>query len=372
MIFAVVAAGMLRMTRTRNVPLPEKDLTPSVSVIIPACNEEESISSALESVLGLEYSGLEVIVVNDRSTDRTGKVLEEIRHRYPGLQVYTITDLPPGWLGKSHALQYGADRSHGEYLLFTDADIIMEKSTLARAVHWMLENRLDHLCMFFDSTVRGGLLNALLMEIGGGLLLFFRPWKARDPESRHFMGVGAFNLIKAETYRSIGGHRPIAMHPIDDVMLGRAVKEKGYAQDCLLGDGFIRVNWYSTVGELIRGLMKNVFAAYDFRVSRVLVSIILILFLNVLPVWGALFSSGFASGLFLAAVLVRLLSFARGFLDQGLPPWYAPWALVTPYVHIYIITRATVTTLYNRGITWRGTYYPLAGLKASLRKYGQD
>ncbi|MFP3983058.1 MAG: glycosyltransferase [Desulfurivibrionaceae bacterium] len=367
-VSGTVVRGVRRMTHIRDVPRLKGGGIPRVSVVIPACNEEKTITPALESVLNLDYPGLEVIVVNDRSTDYTGKVLEGIKKRYPELRVFTVTELPRGWLGKCHALQYGAERARGEYILFTDADVIMERSTLSRAMHHVLANRLDHLCMFFSNMASGGLLNTLLMEIAGGLLLFFKPWKAGDPESRHFMGVGAFNLVKSSAYRAIGGHRSIALQPIDDIMLGRAIKESGYAQDCLLGTGFVRVAWYSRVGDLVRGLMKNIFAACDYRTGRVLAGIALILFLNVLPFWGALLSTGSVSLLFLIAVLVRLGSFAGGLPASGLSPWYAPWALVTPYIQIYIIIRATVITLRNKGITWRGTYYPLADLKDKNRR----
>jgi len=361
-----IAWGMRHMTRIKNVaPLGEKHV-PKVSVIIPACNEAATIKPALRSVLALNYANLEVIVVNDRSTDSTSAVLAAIQKQYPRLQVHEISELPKGWLGKNHALHYGAQRAHGDYLLFSDADVVFERSSLARAMRYLMENRVDHLCMSFENVASGGLLNALFLDAGSGLMLLLKPWKVKDPKSKRYVGVGAFNLVKASVYRAIGGHRSIAMHPIDDIMLGKVIKQHGFSQDILIGDSFLQVNWYPTVREWINGLMKNSFALYGFSVAKVLLAVFFITLLGILPFWACICTSGITRTLFGAAVVIRLLSFAKGFADIGRPPFYSLWALVSPYVIIYTALKATVTTLRNKGITWRGTYYRLDELKAGM------
>jgi len=307
-------------------------------------------------------------VVNDRSTDKTGAVLASMQQQYPQLQVYHLTELPKGWLGKNHALQYGAEQAHGEYLLFTDADVIMEKTTLSRAVNRMIGNRLDHLSLFFENMTPGGLLNGMILEVGGGLLLLFKPWKARDPKSRHYMGVGAFNLIRADVYREVGMHRPVAMHPIDDIMLGKIIKRRGFRQDCAQGAGFVSVHWYPTVREMIDGVMKNTFALYNYSVFRALFALIMIFLLGILPAWGVLLATGTTRILFGLTLAVRLFSFASGFRTLGKNPLLAFWSLVTPYINIYITVKATVTTLRNKGITWRGTHYSLDELKGGRQE----
>ena len=363
-----VAVGMRRMTNIRDVmPMQQEDV-PRVSVIIPACNEADSIEPALQSVLELDYANLEIIVVNDRSTDNTDAVLERMKNRYPNIILHNISELPKGWMGKSHALHSGAEQAHGDYFLFTDADIIMEKTTLSRAMHHMLDNNLDHMSMFFGSITQGGLLNALIMETGGSLMLLFKPWKAKDKKSKKYMGVGAFNLVKASAYRAIDGHSALTMHPIDDIMLGKVLKQRGFTQDCLFGQDFVQVKWYATVREFINGVMKNTFAVYQFKVMNVLLGILFILMFHVMPFWAFFFTSGITRALFGAVVVVRILSFVNAFLEAKIPPWYSVWALVTPYVNIYILAKATITTILNKGITWRGTYYPLDELKAGIKE----
>src|SRR5262249_16384489 len=117
---------------------------PRVTVIIPACNEERNIEEALQSILHQAYTNLEIIVINDRSLDSTGERLNRLALSYPQLRVFHITELPSGWLGKNHALHYGAQQASGELLLFTDADIVMQPSVISRAVHYFLAENLDH------------------------------------------------------------------------------------------------------------------------------------------------------------------------------------------------------------------------------------
>jgi len=359
-----VARGIGRMTQLRDVPpLVAGSILPRVSIIVPACNEASTIEPALRSSLAQDYANLEIIVVNDRSVDATGAVLARLAREYPTLQVLTITELPPEWLGKNHALQSGAERASGDYLLFTDADVILAPTTISRAIHRGQANNLDHLAIFFENIGGGGLLNAMFLEVGGGLLLLFKPWLAGDPGSQRFMGVGAFNLVKAATYRALGGHHRIAMHPIDDVMLGKLVKLGGFRQECLLGNGFVAVPWYGTVREFINGLMKNTFAAYQYRLGLVAAGVGAVFLLGVLPLWGLVLADNPARLLFGGAIGIRLISFAHGFREGRLNPWFAGWSLLTPYLSLYISVKAATMTVINGGITWRGTYYQLKKLK---------
>src|SRR5262245_44222189 len=133
------------ITRLRDVVVPELESWPAVSLIAAARNEERNIEAAVRSLVKLDYSKLEITLVNDRSTDRTGEILARLAAEFPQLNVVTLSELPAGWLGKNHALQLGADRSRGEWLLFTDADIFFEPTTLRRAIAYAQEHAVDHL-----------------------------------------------------------------------------------------------------------------------------------------------------------------------------------------------------------------------------------
>lgn len=360
---AVVVLGTRKMRDLGAIAPLAREKQPTVTVIVPACNEAETIEPALRTLLALDYEPLELIVINDRSTDRTGEVLARLQAEHPRLRVLTITALPDGWLGKNHALHQGAQVATGEYLLFTDADILFEKSTLARAMTLMVTEGLDHLALIFRNIARGLLLNAMMTDAGGGLLFLFRPWLARDHQRKNFMGVGAFNLVRKSAYLAVGGHGAVRMHPIDDIMLGKIIKQGGFRQDCLAGYDFLQVHWYDSPARMIQGLMKNIFALFAFRTWFALTACLLVGVLTVLPPWGALLLSGWPQRICLLTVGVRFLTFAWGARLTGSSLATVPFALLTPYVNIYIVLRGTVTTLRLDGINWRGTHYPLAALR---------
>ena len=361
-----VALGLRRLRNLNDIRPFFGPSRPRVSIIVPACNEEETIETAMLSLVQQDYGPFEIVVINDRSTDRTGAILEKLAAQYPRIRLLEVTELPPGWLGKNHALHYGARAAGGDYLLFTDADVLLEKTTVARAMTIMVAERLDHLSLIFKNIAAGSLLNAMIQDAGAALFFLFKPWAARNPRSRYFMGVGAFNLVKKDVYRRIGGHESIRMHPIDDIMLGKVIKQHGFRQDCLAGYDFVTVRWYETAGMMIDGLMKNVFALYNFRVTWVLAGIVIIFVMTIFPVWGVFLADGYARLLFLATVMVRGIAFVRGSVMLGNGIRSFPWSLVTPYINIFIMIKATVTTLKNKGIDWRGTYYPLAQLRNNM------
>jgi len=344
-------------------PLPT---SPMVSVVVPACNEEDTIEPALRSLLALEYENIEILVVNDRSTDNTAGVLHVIQKEYPQLQILTISALPEGWLGKNNALHQGALAARGEYILFTDADILFARSTLARAIALMVSENLDHLSLVFKNIAQGALLAAMMVDAGGGLFFLFKPWKVSDPKSKYFMGVGAFNLVRKAVYREIGGHTSIRMHPIDDILLGKIIKQKGFRQDCLTAYDFLTVHWYSSTRKMIHGLMKNIFALYDFRILYAMVAVAMIAILAILPLWGALLGTGTLRSICLLVVCVRLLSTAYGTGVTGMSWKILPFSFITPYINIYIIVKGVVKTIAGKGIEWRGTHYPLDKLKESI------
>ena len=364
-LFALqIGLGLRRMRQLRMVPpLDQGDAIRRVSIVIAACNEALTISPALVSLLHQDYGNFEIIVANDRSTDATAEVLGKLQDQYPQLRVVTINQLPPGWLGKAHALQAAAAAATGDLLLFSDADIRMAPTAVSRAVRQMENARLDHLTIFFENTSPGWLLNGIILDMSSAVLLAFRPWRVGKAGSRNFVGVGAFNMVRRTVYESCGRHQRIKMQPIDDVMLGKIIKRAGYRQDCLLGNGMISVDWYSGVGEMIQGLMKNVFAALHYRVWLALLAMIAILIMAVLPLWGAIFADGRAQLLFALTVLVRLAGFTVGARISGLPWTVAIGGLLAPHFTVFIIAKAMSLTLRQGGIYWRGTFYALADLR---------
>jgi len=362
-----IAIGNRKLGSLGDIAPTTAEDAPLVSIIVPACNEAVTIAPALATLLAQEYAHLEIIVVNDRSTDATGAILREMQRHHPGLIILDIQELPEGWLGKHHALHCGAALAKGSILLFTDADIHMAPSTVARAVNRLELAGLDHLCLIFKNKAKGWLLNSFILDAGGGLFLLFKPWLANNPKSKRFMGVGAFNMVRLLAYEQVGGHGAIKTHPIDDIMLGKIIKEAGLRQECLSGYDFVTVEWYHSTGAMIDGLMKNIFALVNFNTALALAGVVGISMLTILPPWGVLLCHGPARLFFALTVTLRLAFFSQAARYSGLSPWLAPAALVTPYVTVYTILKATSTTLKNKGISWRGSRYSLDELRRNNR-----
>jgi glycosyltransferase involved in cell wall biosynthesis len=349
-----------------------KDIIPSrlsplakVSIIIPARNEERNIREALQSVLKQDYPNLEFIVVNDRSTDNTGGILAQMEKEQPHLQVHTVTTLPPGWLGKNHALQYGAERATGEILLFTDADMVMAPDTVSRAVGYLYANQIDHLCIMPNIRISSRLMGIFIMTFAIFFWLYTLPWRAANPKSRKHIGIGGFNMIRAAVYRAIGMHQPIALRPDDDVKLGKLVKINGYHQRLLHGQSHLSVEWYSTMRELIDGLMKNAFAGVDYSVMAIVLSTVSQMTFSIWPFIALFVTGGWILIINIAIVLIMLALCVDTGRGQSLSPWYSLGFPLGILMFIYILWRAMILNIKNDGITWRGTHYSLAELKAN-------
>ncbi len=360
--------GIRKLTPLGDItPANDKDL-PMVSVIIPALNEEENIENALQSVLALDYPHFEIIAVNDRSSDSTGSILDQMSQKDTRLQVLHIETLPPGWLGKNHAMYLAARKAAGKYLLFTDADVFMEQSTLKRAVGRMESNKLDHLSLFFNIIPQNGLLSTMIIEFAGALCWMFKPWKASDPQSRRHMGVGAFNLVRSEAYHQSGTHKAIAMCPIDDIVLGRLIKSSGFTQECLAGQDFISVPWYNSVPDMIKGLRKNLYAAFDYNIFKVFAATAILFLAGILPLYALIFAHGKIRIVNSIIILTRILLVSDGAIRLGMNPMISLWILVTPFFNLYLFWHAVFTTIFSGGITWRDTFYSLDELKRKRLK----
>ncbi len=362
----VLGRGNRAIRFLTDVTAPEASAAASVSIIVAARNEADTIEPALRSLLAQDHPAVEVIVVNDRSTDATGDVLARIQRAYASkLKVITVTTLPPGWLGKNHAHWVGAQAAQGEFLLFTDADIVMHPSTVRRAVAYAVTERLDHLTVGPEVHLPGPLLTAFLGTFTMCFALFVRPWRARDPRSSAFVGVGAFNLVRRLAYECAGTHAVIRMRPDDDMKLGKIIKRAGGRQELVAGKHLLAVVWYRSLGELIRGLEKNAFAGLDYSLLMAVCGPLTLWGLFLVPYLGLALTAGRLWWLNLLNVVLGLALYADNSLRHGVKWRHLPLFPVTVALLMFIIWHATLRTLIGQGVTWRGTHYPLAELKTN-------
>jgi hypothetical protein len=346
-------------------PLPPAEC-PRVSIIFAARDEAEKLPGALATLLAQDDTNFEVVAVDDRSRDATGRILDDAAARDPRLKAFHVTELPPRWLGKPHALQAGYEHSTGEWLVFTDADVHFAPDLLRRALALAQQRNLDHLTLLGSLDMRGFWEKTITLYFGVGFLFGLEVWKASDPNSSRYMGAGYFQLIRRSAYEAVGTHERLRMEVVDDMRLGKIVKMGGFRSGVALGTKHIRLRWNPNAMELVRGVTKNFFAATGFSVVRVLADVAGILALSVLPFVALAFTTGSAREAAYAAVGVTLA--AHGFIAFGSGESWA-YAFTHPIgalIFSYMLVRSMAVTLWRGGVTWRDTFYPLDELKRGM------
>lgn len=342
---------------------------PRVSIIVAARNEQRNIREAMRSLLNLAYPDYELIVVDDRSDDDTGSILDAMVDAmatgHSRLKVIHVDDLPHGWLGKNHALWVGSRRATGDLLLFTDADIVMEPTVLTRAVAFLEQNRLDHLA----ATPSISMPTIFLGMFGASFIIFFslfaRPWKAKDPASRCHIGIGAFNLVSAAAYRQVGGHETIRLRPDDDIKLGKIIKMAGLRQEAAYAPEFLTVEWYASLGEVLTGLEKNAFSGADYNILLVLAGSFIHVMCSIWPFLAVFLTHGATQAIYAVTVALIMLVFADCARFHHSRPWYAVGYPVTSALFVFILLRTMLLNLWQGGIRWRGTFYSLKELRSN-------
>jgi glycosyltransferase involved in cell wall biosynthesis len=374
-----IVDAALGMPKIADVSKPEWDRQPTppsprVSIIVPARNEEEDIAQALQQLLDLDYENYEVIAVDDRSSDRTGEIMDRMAAlpstvlpaQQGRLKVIHIDALPPGWLGKTHAMWTAACEAKGEWLLFTDADVLFKPDSLRRAMAYAQEERADHVVVFPRMIMkRPG--EKMMIAFFQTLFVFgHRPWKVADPDTRDHMGVGAFNLICRPVYDVIGTYRALRMEVLDDMKLGKVVKNAGYRQRNVFGDDLISIHWAKGAMGVVRNLTKNFFAILSFQWPRTLVSCLVLAFLNLGPFVGIWLAHGYPRIAYGVALASMFLIYAGMSVRSSVPPYYFFLHPISTILFVYTLLRSMSLTLWHDGIVWRGTKYPLEELKKGM------
>jgi glycosyltransferase involved in cell wall biosynthesis len=343
-------------------------LSPRVSIIVPARNEEGDIALSLTRLLELDYDNYEVIAVNDRSTDRTGEIMEEVARRASGnlFRVIHHRDLPEGWLGKTHAMWTATNEASGDWLLFTDADVQFKPDAVRRAVTYAEAEKADHVVLFPQMIMKRPGEFMMIAFFQTMFVFGHRPWKVADPKTRDHMGVGAFNLIRRSTYESVGTYKTLRMEVLDDMKLGKVVKNAGFAQRNVFGADLISIRWANGAMGVVNNLTKNFFAVLSFQWPRTLLSAFGLAFLNLMPFLGVWLAHGWERVPYAVALGSMFLIYLGMSWRSGVPAYYFLLHPVSTALFVYTLLRSMFHTLWNDGIIWRGTRYPLEELRKGM------
>lgn len=361
-----VAYGTLHLPWVRNFPPAPDAECPRISILFAARDEEEKLPDALATLMEIDYPSLEVIAVDDRSTDATGQILDESAKTHSLLRVVRVDQLPEGWLGKPHGLQKAYEASSGEWLLFTDADVRFKPDVLRRAVSLVKARNLDHLSLLGDLDMVGFWEKVLITFFGIGFHLGANPSQVSNPKSSRYAGVGAFQLVRRSSYEASGTHRRLAMEVVEDMKLGKIVKQSGFRSECGVAQDFVALRWHAGLGNLVRGVTKNFFAGAGYDLWRVGVMLAGLLVMDILPFAGVVFGHGWVLALSSIAVVIALSFHVGVAWVMRVSPFYALTHPLGAALFSYMLLRSTVVTLRQGGIVWRDTFYPLKELKKGV------
>jgi chlorobactene glucosyltransferase len=351
--------------------------SPLVSIIVPARNEERNIRRCVESLLEQSYLNYEVIVVDDGSTDDTPNILENIIQTHPQsnrLWVQRLRDeLPEGWAGKPHAIHAGVQESHGEWLLFTDADTWHASNALQCALTSALNTGSDLYTLGTAQELPGFWEKVMMPMAYLGISMMYPIKKVNDPLSSIAIANGQFILIRRTVYDILGGYaRPELRNTLlDDRDLAYTVKQQGFRLKLEDGRDLVHVQMYRGLREAWQGWRKNAFLGSRGGVAFVILQLIglpmvaIVPFLLPLLAWvsrqklvrGKVITSleiGAATLLELGPLLSYHIS-----IDKELKvPWYYAFAYpLAATLFECILAQSAWRVLRRKGVEWRGRQY---------------
>ena len=340
---------------------------PTLVVVVPARDEAENIAATLDALMMTDYKRMRVLVVDDRSTDATGAIVDEYVAKYapghPGkINAIHITELPEGWLGKTFALTVATENSDSDYLLYTDADVLFSPSILRRALAYAEASEADHLVVMPTPQIKSrgeGIVLGFLQVLG---MWASRPWRVADPDARRdVIGVGAFNLVRREALKKIGGWAPQRLAVLEDITLGRRMKAVGMRQRVAFAPGLVLVHWAAGARGVMRVMTKNLFSAFNFQPLLLLVACVWIVAFCLAPLVGMGWWTTLAPSLIVLCCIgaaYRVIGEASQ-IDARYG-WLYP---LGAFLLMVAMLRSMVVVWARRGVMWRGTFYALRDLR---------
>lgn len=349
------------------VDQPEVE-TFKVSVIVPAKDEGPNIVKSVESILTSSYKSLEVILVNDRSTDDTWELMRRLSEKHSRVKIVDVKSLPDGWTGKTHAMFIGGGVASGDIFLFTDADAIFSEDLLARAVKYLSLKKLDLLSLIPGFQKWGFLEKAIHPHMALGISYFFPLNLINDPKSELAVASGCFIMMTAETYREIGTWSKLKNQLTEDIAIARIAKSLG-KKICVNRSDMVRTKSFSNVLELARFWRRTYYGALDNNLVK-----IIRLWLNYTPLmipFGLIIylvarmvidedcglrelAIFFMSVAAVVTIEIPLGIFLKNYHGRWSYTFLAPVGILTGS---WIATWLFFTKVFNIGIEWRGTNY---------------
>jgi glycosyltransferase involved in cell wall biosynthesis len=339
-----------------------------LTVIVPACNEEARLGATLQSLASSTGIRLQIVVIDDRSTDRTGEIADQFAEEYRSrggahcIEVVHNRTLPRGWLGKTHAMQSASERARAPWILFTDADTVFAPDALQRALSYAAAVKADHFVLMPTVVCTTVLENAMVAVMHSLGQWVNRYWKVGEKDAKDFLGVGGFNLVRTKVFQSVGGFTPLRLEVVEDMSFGWMVKRAGYRSCVVAGPGLVKIRWIEGAFGIVRNIEKNGFSIFRYRAWLCLLACLALLIDIFVPL-GAIAMGGWATAAGLAMYFALGIIFQANRKVHPIPPVAAVLFAPCTAILCFGFVRSMMLTLHNKGVSWRGTRYTLAELR---------
>lgn len=339
---------------------------PLISVIVPAHNEEAAIEACIRSVMSQDYPNFELIVVDDRCTDKTLSLAQSLCRESPNCRVISVKDLPDGWTGKCHALDTAQRNASGQWLAFLDADSTLEPSALRHCYDQAVRHRVNLITLTPKFVVRTFWDKVLQPAFAAMCCILFPPGKVNDPSSSIALANGMFYMISRDAYDRIGGHYEVRDLAVEDVGIGKRVKAAGLGILMANGRRIMETRMYMGFSDTLQGWTRILSASMNHEVRQVLKHLSVHVLMSLPVLAAALFVYIPAARLawpmwWPALPLVCAVGMAVApcfFLDQmGLPRKYAPLLMLGNLFLIWVFVVILKKVFFRDSLQWRGTTY---------------
>lgn len=371
LILGVIARDVRTARRLPQVaPLLDTEAIPTtVSIIIPARNEARNIGRCLAGLASHPLPNVEIIVLDDDSTDGTGDVARSFREQLLKLRVITGQPLPSGWVGKCWACWQAARASTGEWILFLDADTVPQPGMLPAMLNYAITNRCDMVTTLAYIEL-GSFWECVIMPPFVNLIQAVFPVdQVNDPNSPYAIANGQCILVRRDVYFAVDGHRAVRDSVLEDVHLAQTLKGAGHHIAVIAGPDLLHVRMYTNGAEVVEGLRKNAVAGS--RSTGLLRTawagfrqMLLALAPSLLVVTGLVLAVRDAPSawLFLAfgAGLLMMTMLYWGYFMMQLHRINPMWAVLYPFgtlCYFGLAGSALASVALGRGVTWKGRRY---------------
>jgi len=341
---------------------------PLVSVLIPARNEARNIGACLESLVAQDYPNLEILVLDDDSSDETASIVQEIAARHAQVRLIRGRPLPPEWHGKAWACYQLGQEAQGEWLLFADADTRHQPNAISSAVALASARGFDLVSLLPDMGLKTFGLRVIMAIIPFVFMACVPYWLFTESRSPNLVAaLGPFMLFRKKVYQAFGGHEAVRRDIVDDVFIARWVKRVGGRVALVEGVSVLRVEFYQSFAEAWHGLAKSAFAAFDYSLIGFVLAIAVLgtaLLGPYVAVYGAL-RLGWLDWAHLGLPLVQILLVcgAMGVIHErfSVPKRYGLLIALTVTVAILFAMDSVAHSLFGPGTVWKGRAYQFRG-----------